>query len=92
MKTFLFEHAYQHIMFSMFGRKSEPLSEVHCLISIFNVSMFSFFLWWAQFPVIFFLNEITCLHINPVTLLIKERQLADGINHSSWRKSPSLAL
>ena len=41
---------------------------------------------------IFFLNEITCLHINPVNLLIKESHLAAGINHSSWRKSPSLAL
>ena len=43
MKTFLFEHAYQHIVFSMFRRKSGPLSVA--FIVLFPSSMSACFLF-----------------------------------------------
>lgn len=92
MITFLFEYAYEHLMFSMFRRKREPLSVLLMVLFPSSMSACFPFSYGGQLPVIFFLNEIKCLHINPGNLLIKESQLAAGINHSSWRKSPSLAL
>lgn len=98
-ENFLFEIFMLCMMLSSTKRspcigasEGTPLCGVNGLVSILNVSMFSYSYGGHNSLWYFLPNELKCLHINPGNLFIKKNELAARINSTSWRKPPSLAL